>query len=323
MLMCLAKGCACRVRAGSRMEVDPKAAHARISERPLVARICRCSVSLPCTDQGGLHNDGMFYFSERALDEIHDGRLASSTMTSTGSLGPLSGLSYGRSRALAEMPGSSDQVDFALKRAKRSGRWVRRDGWSVQNAGEVFDITVSGLHVGIMPFMSFGEYGESQWDAGKVRAFWATATLPALAEDSSVLKLVLVGSRDNVVNKPWSGKDEDALQIGHSYPSDPGPVGRLLSWELALGDDESVQEDIRENDKWFGMPDPGEEALKASWMTDRAFGTLVRDEGYAQTWERRRPFLRARVVGIARDIWRSSNGENVLLARPVLIQDMS
>lgn len=265
----------------------------------------------------------MFYFSERALDEIHDGRLASSTSTSTGGFGPSTGLSFGRSRALAEEPSSGDQVDFALKRAKRSGRRVRGDGWGVQNAGEIFDITVSDLHVGIMPFMSFGKRGESRRGARKVRAFWATATLPALADDNSALQLVLVGSRDNVVNKPWSGKEEDALQIGHSYPSDPGPIGRLLSWELALDDDESVQEDIRENDRWFGMPDPGEEALKASWMTDRAFKAQVRDQGYAQTWERRRPFLRARVVGIARDIWRSSDEENVLLARPVLIQDMS
>lgn len=137
------------------------------------------------------------------------------------------------------------------------------------------------------------------------------------------LKLVLVGSRDNVVNKLWNGPEEDSLQIGHDYPSDPGPVGRLLSWELGLGDDESVQEDIRETDKWFGAPKFGEEALKASWMTDRAAGTLIRDEGYTQSWERRRPFPRARVTGIARDIWRSPAQENILLARPVFIQDIS
>ncbi|MFF1538743.1 hypothetical protein ACFVWL_01615 [Microbacterium sp. NPDC058269] len=264
----------------------------------------------------------MFYFSERALNEIDDGRLATSTATSSGSLG-LHGLSFGRSRALAESPGARDQVDFALKRARKSGRGIRRDGWSVQNAGEVFDLMTSDLHVGIMPFMSFGHHGEMEHHVSKIRAFWATATLPAAAEGQAGLKLIMVGSRDNVVNKPWSGAGEDGLEIGFDYPSDPGPIGRLLSWELELGDDDSIQKDIRESELWFGAPRDGEEALRASWMTDRARSALIRDEGYAQTWERRRPFSRARVTGIARDIWRSPDQENILLARPVLIQDMS
>lgn len=265
---------------------------------------------------------GMFYFSERALNEIHDGRLATSTATSTGSFG-LHGLSLGRSRAHAETPGSRDQVDFALKRARKSGRRIRRDGWSVQSAGEVFDLSVRNLSVGIMPFMSFGRHGEMERHSLKIRAFWATATLPPAAEGHAELKLIMVGSRDNVVNQPWSGPGEDTLQIGHDYPSDPGPVGRLLSWELELDDDESIQDDIHENEWWFGAPRIGEEALRASWMTDRAQSALIRDEGYARTWERRRPFPRARVTAIARDIWRSPDHDNVLLARPVLIEDLS
>lgn len=264
----------------------------------------------------------MFYFSERALNEIHDGRLASSASTLTGGFA-LRGLSLGRSSAHSTTPSSGDQVNFALKRVRKSGRRIRRDGWDVQKAGEVFDVIVTDLHVGVMPFATFGRYGERERSGGKVRTFWAAGTLPAVAAGHSELSVILIGSLDNVVNRPWSGEDEARLRVGHSHASDPGPVGRLLSWELELEEEESVQADIRKNEWVFGAPGPGEEAVAASRITGRARTTLIHDEGYAQTWERRHPLSRARVVGIARDVQSSSEQENVLLARPVLIQDLS
>lgn len=211
----------------------------------------------------------MFYFSERVLNEIHDARLSSSTGTVNRGLG-VRGLIFSHSRASAVSPGSSDQVEFGLKLARRSGRRISRDAWNVGGPGQVFDLIVHDLHVGIMPFLQFGRYGESSRTMGKVRAFWVYAEIQSIASGGSPLELIFVGSCDNLVNKIWNAEAEDRLKIGHSYPSGPGPVGRLLSWELQLENDESVRQDVADNEWWFGPPELGDEALFASQVTASA-----------------------------------------------------
>jgi hypothetical protein len=173
-----------------------------------------------------------------------------------------------------------------------------------------------------MPFLRLGMYGEST-RAGKVRAFWATTVLEPVAPGEAPLDLILIGSRDNVVNKTWSTEAEEALKVGHSFPSEPGAVGHFLSWELQIAEDEHVRRQLEANDYWAGMPEPGEEARTASDQTARARETLVEDDGYATSWERRAPLASARVVGITRDVFRSPTQKNVLLGRPVFIDDLS
>ena len=268
------------------------------------------------------NNDVMFYLSDRALNEVHDGRLVSSTGTSNGGIAS-SGLSVGRSRALTHSPSAAAQVDYALKRARKQKRRIAHDLWEIENVHGIFDVIVHELHVGIMPFMSFGNYGETPHKLGKVRAFWAHATLPPRQADGPEMELVLLGSRSNVADQAWGNETEDELKIGHGYPSSPDDLARVLSWELELDDDESVREAVSGYEQMMGLAPLGASARFAYEQTIRANEMILSDEGFARTWERRYPFTKARVVGSMTDIVRSADDQNVVLARPIFIQDLS
>jgi hypothetical protein len=228
---------------------------------------------------------------------------------------------------LLDQPGSADKVDFALKQARRAGRPTWRNLHEVTGPGGVFDIEVTDLHVGVMPFAYFGCYGEGvRSRKGRVRVFWAQSLVPLRRRRiaNSSRELILLGSLNRLINEPWSGEDESALKIGHSYPSDPSVLSRLVRTELQL-EDASVQGHIDSVER-FEVLAPGSYARFASAQTSRARKILVRDEGFITHWERRPPLRRARVVAITHDICDSpedADAESTLLARPILIRDLS
>jgi len=259
----------------------------------------------------------MFYFSERALNEVCDTRLSTDSEATNGSVVG-KWFSIGRSRSLSVKPGSNDQVDFVLKKIRQLHRKIARNLWKLDRPGSLFDVKVVNLHVGVMPFARFGGFGELTRNE-KIRAFWGETKMFQKDAMHSQVELILVGSLDNVVNGSWKTEEENELKIGHGYPSDPSHLGEYLSWELQLEDNEAVQEEIKRTDL---ASEPGDEALAVSQFTERAFRTRIRHNGYATSWERRIPFAEARVVGIIRDIWRSKKEDQiVILARPILIQD--
>lgn len=264
------------------------------------------------------------YFSEPALNEIDDARFTISRESSVGLTGKLVTLARQKT-FLLNQPGSADRVDFALKRARRAGRSVRRDLHTVTGPGGVFDIEVADLHVGVLPFARFGRYGEGL-GREHVRVFWAQVIVPTRRRNSvdSVRELILLGSLNKVTNEPWSGEDKSALKIGHGFPSDPSVLSRLVAMELQL-EDESVQREIDSVDR-FEAPRPGCYAEFASSQTARAREAMCRDEGFVIHWERRHPLRRARVVAITSDIcdWsKEPAAGSTLLARPILIRDLS
>lgn len=264
------------------------------------------------------------YFSVSALNEVDDARFTTSLENSAGLMSKLVTLTHQKSIVLDE-PGSADKVDFALKRARNAGRPTRHDLYDVTGPGSVFDIEVTDLHVGVLPFLYFGCYGEGR-ARGSVRVFWAQALVPPRRRPSarSSRELILLGSLDKVFNEPWSGEDKSRLKIGHDYPSDPSVLSRLVRAELQL-EDTSVRSHIDRVDR-LEVLEPGCYARFASEQTARARNTLCRDEGFIIHWERRPPLRRARVVAVAHDICDSSeeaDAESALLARPILIRDLS
>jgi hypothetical protein len=264
------------------------------------------------------------YFSESALNEVDDARYTRSSGYSAGFTGKLVSLTRETTVALNQ-PGSADLVNFALARAQKAGRPTRHSAHDVTGTGTVFDIEVDDLHVGVLPFLYFGKYGE-QSPAGRVRVFWAQTVVSPRRRHSadSPRELILLGSLNKVTNKPWSGAHESALKIGHAYPSDPSVLSRLVCAELQL-DDASVRSHIDTVER-FETPEPGCYARFASQQTARARKAVWRDEGFITRWERRRPLRRARVVAITSDVCDSSedaDAESALLARPILIRDLS
>ncbi|MGZ0151537.1 hypothetical protein ACXJJ3_31090 [Kribbella sp. WER1] len=260
------------------------------------------------------------YFSVRALNEIDDSEF---TMTTTRGLGIAKVVSWSRQRSIEHRPGATDRVDFALSRARRKRRVVRDVG-KADHVGCIFDLTVKDLHVGTMPFLSFGLYGEGR--ARRVRTFWAHAEIPIKTRRvaGSCRDLVLLGSLDNVVNEAWNPSDEAELKIGHAYPSEPSVLSRIVRTELGLTDS-TTAEHANEVDRWTARL-PGDLAEFARSQTHRARQTMHDGPGYATTWERRPPLHKARVVAIVSNVYidHDEPPENsAVLARPVLIQDLS
>lgn len=196
------------------------------------------------------HARNAVHFSESALNEIDDARYSLSQENSVGVTVKLLSLSRQKTTSL-DKPGAADVVDFALKRARRSGRKAIRDLRGVAGPGAVFDIEVADLRVGVMPFLYFGDYGEFLEGAGLVRVFWAQALVPPRRRGGkSSTELILLGSLNKVTNEPWSGTGESSLKIGFSYPSDPSVLSRLVSAELQLDSDPSVRKHIEDVEKY-------------------------------------------------------------------------
>ena len=265
------------------------------------------------------------YFSEPALNEVDDARCTTSVEKSAGLTGKL--VTFTRQTTVSlDQPGSADKVDFALRRARAAGRRAFHDLHAVTGPGMLFDIEVTDLHVGVLPFLYFGCYGEGL-RRGRVRVFWAQALVPPRRRRSadSARELILLGSLDKVFNEPWSGDNKSALKIGHDYPSDPSVLSRLVRTELQL-EDPSVQAHIDQVGR-FEMFEPGCYARFASEQTARAKKARCRDQGFVTHWERRPPLRRPRVVAITNDICESSSEEasagSALLARPIFIRDLS
>lgn len=267
----------------------------------------------------------MFYFSARALNEIDDARYSTSE---TISMGLEKGLSLKHdSNITSESPGSSDRVSLALKKAIRSGRQVHRELCNI-TTGSIFDIVVHNLTVGVMSFLNFGQYRELPRQ-NRVRVFWAQANiLPSgRLRRKPGSELILIGSLDNVVNNSWLDK-ENAVKIGHEYPSDPSVLSELLRDELELTDDDSVKQHIA-NVREFEVFDSGCYARCAASITERAHKvtrTSMASENFARSWDcRRPPIKRARVVASVSDVNSIlHNGETqTVLARPVYIGNMT
>jgi hypothetical protein len=265
------------------------------------------------------------YFSEPALNQVEDARSSTSVGSSVGVTVKFIALT--RQTTAMHQLGAADKVDSALKLARRAGRRTWRKLDDVTGMGSVFDIEVTDLHVGVMPFAYFGCYGEGARSRhGRVRVFWAQTLVPSQRKHAarSSRELILLGSLSRLMDEPWSGDDESALKIGHGYPSDPSVLSRLVRTELQLAD-QSVQSHIDSVDR-FEVLGPGCYARFASTQTARARKALCRDEGFVTHWERRPPLSRARVVAITHDVCDSSehaDAQETVLARPILIRDLS
>ncbi|MCI2423458.1 hypothetical protein MOQ72_39210 [Saccharopolyspora sp. K220] len=257
----------------------------------------------------------MLYFSQRALNEIDDVQYSSNSTTI---VSVAKGISASRATQISlDTPGSTDKVDFALRRAKKVRR-IKRKVRRVSDPGCIFDLRVSGLKIGVMPFLWFGDRGERL--PNKARVFWAQALIPPSRWRSNLgaYELILLGSLDNVVNESWVTR-ENELKIGHSYPSDPSVLSMLVQHELGLTSDE-VQEHL-ESVRKYEVLEEGRYARFASKETERAQESADTTEmdSHARSWERPRPPIRkARVVGIVSDV-----ADRIVLARPVLVQDLT
>lgn len=264
----------------------------------------------------------MFYFSERALNEL--GTFAYSRTVTT-KWGLPRWLSLGRETTITSEAGPVERVDLAVKKSRRR-RQVLRDLWDVTTSGSLVDATVHNLEVGVMPFLRFGDYGELEYVRGRARVFWAHASLPPRPTASlrDTRELVVIGSIDNVVNGSWSRGREDTIMIGHEYPSEPSVLAELVRSELDINSPE-VEEHMSDI-ATYEVDGPGYAARFAWGETERANGTLVRDEGYARSWQRRQPFATARIVATISDVddARSEpDGVSVVLARAILIEDLT
>lgn len=258
----------------------------------------------------------MLYFSQRALNEIDDVQYSS---ISTKTVSVTKGMSASKTTQISlDSPGSTDKVDFALRRVKKVRR-VHRRAHHLSTPGSIFDLMVSDLKIGVMPFLWFGDRGEHMPD--KVRAFWAQGLVPPprLRTSLGTYELILLGSLDNVVNESWVAQ-EDELTIAHAHPSDPSVLSMLVQKELGLTGDE-IQKHVKRV-REYEVFEKGCYARFASKETERAQKcayTGAKSETYALSWERPRPPIhKARVVGIVHDV-----AEHTVLARPVLVRDLT
>lgn len=263
-----------------------------------------------------------FYFSERALNEMGT---FTYTTTERRTLGFTRWIDFGRETTITTEAGPTEQVDLAIKAARRK-RQVSRDPWDAMRVGSVIDVVVDHLEVGVMPFAYFGDYGEDRVTRGTVRAFWGHARLPPRAPIDSAgnRSLILLGSTDNVVNGSWARDREDTTKIGHNFPSDPSVLAELVRTELAL--DSADVDDHVHDIVTYEVNEPGDAALFAWDQTERATETRVYDDGYARTWQRRHPLTKARVVASVVDTYDSADDPaqlSVVLARPILIEDLT
>ena len=260
-----------------------------------------------------------FYKSTRALDEIETSRIKETTR----SFGLSKILSGNVSRTIE--PGFQDQVDHALRRSRKRGRAVLSDPWDAVEEGQILDLRLDALYSGIMPFLGFGDIRRS--GNVSVAAFWAHAYAAPFQQPSGFsdgkagagLHLVLVGSLDNVCRASWASQVPDT--VGHEYPSDPGFLSSFVAAELGL-DSPHLRQHIYMNEKSQNL-EPGDRAAFAWRETERASkGRAV--AGAPDSWIRQH-HPAARVAATVVDITPkpAESTEQVVLARPVLIQDLA
>ncbi|MCF4123017.1 hypothetical protein L1785_18740 [Antribacter sp. KLBMP9083] len=259
-----------------------------------------------------------FYKSSRALDEIETGRIKETTK----SFGLSKILTGSISRTVE--PGFQDQVDYALGRSRKKGRAVLTDPWDTVEEGQILDLHLSALYSGIMPFLRFGDIRRGEnisvaafWAHGYVAPFQQPSGFPD-GQDAAGLHLVLVGSLDNVCRASWASEVPDA--VGHEYPSDPGFLSSFIAAELGL-DSPHVRQHIYMNEKSQNL-EPGDRAAFAWRETSRA--SKGRAVSGPDIWIRQH-HPATRVVATVVDITPDpvEGAERVVLARPVLIQDLA
>lgn len=252
------------------------------------------------------HSRRMHYLSERALLDLDDG---SRSTTTTREFGVQKGISAQFGSSTVRVPSTGERLDSALRRIRH--RQVHTHLLDPVVRGQIVDLAVPLLEVGVMPFAYFGDrvngpYGEA------VKVFWGHGTLDRY-------EMTLLGSLDNVRSGHWADPNaESALKIGHNFPSDPSVLSEIVASELALEgvDIEEHVSSVR-TFEWMG---PGEAARFALEQTRRAEQTKVVADGYARHWQRQLPILRSRVVGTVTDVDDESNS---LLVRPVYIADIT
>jgi hypothetical protein len=215
----------------------------------------------------------MLYFSQRALDDVDNVR-HSGNRTTTVSFAKLVGVSRAVQISL-DSPGAMDKVDFVPGRAKKVRRILRKI-CHLSDVGSVFDLRVSGLKIGVMPFLQFGERGEYEPD--KVRTFWAQAYVRPSHFRSRQYELILLESLDNVVNGSWSAQKNE-LKIGHEYPSNSSVLSMMIQRELELAGDE-IREHIDEVCEYEDLEE-GSCARFASEQTARAQECVIQSDSYA------------------------------------------
>ncbi|GAB2497444.1 hypothetical protein GCM10027063_40880 [Promicromonospora xylanilytica] len=245
------------------------------------------------------------YESTRALHEIENSRVTQ-TVRKFG----LERIVTGAVESTVEA-GFTDNVDRALRVSKRRRRHVLRDPHQAGHQGQLLDVRVSSLGVGVMPFLFF---------AGRAHlsAFWAHSTVLG-RNKAAPRELVLVGSLDNLATRRWQPRH--LSEIGHDYPSDPACLSRIVAAELGL-DGPAVDQHIHDyEDAYF--PKPGERAQFAWGQTTRASHELALP-GAPTTWIHDRVHD-ARIVAITTDVQPDAGigTASILLARPVLIQDIT
>lgn len=249
----------------------------------------------------------MYYLSERGLAEIDDG---STTVTTSWETGVQRLFSLKRSHAEARTPSSAERVEQALRRARRL-RPVHRHLLDPVCAGQLIDVTIAHLDVGVMPFAYLGEHVDGPYGEW-VKTFWGHGF-------ADRYEVMLLGSLDNVRGSVWADPTKEALmKIGHNYPSDPSTLSELVASELQLqGAD--VAGHVSSVQRWEPV-EPGQAAVFAREQTSRAECHKVAIDGHTMDWRRQRPIARAKVVGVVADVDRS---EQALLVRPVLVVDRS
>lgn len=254
-----------------------------------------------------------FYESDRALREIEDSRVAQ-TVEKFG----LERILTGAVETTIES-GFTRNVDRALRMRRLSRRRrVLRDPRRAVREGQLIDVKVPNLAVGVMPFLYFADM--HGLEAPGVAAFWAHATVaPRRRDRGRPLQVILLGSLENLPTRRW--QPWEYREMDHDYPSDPAFLSRIVATELRLSGP-AVAQHVQDYEDAF-EPEPGDRAEFAWQQTTRAThdGSVP---GTPATWVRERIHT-ARVVAEVRDVQPETydSTASVLLARPVLIQNVT
>jgi hypothetical protein len=255
-----------------------------------------------------------FYESNRALREIEDSRVIQSVEK------------FGLERVLMSAvettieSGFTRNVDRALRlrRIDRRRRVIRNPRRAVRK-GQLVDMKVTNLAVGVMPFLYFADLDGLEMPGAAV-AFWAHATVESRRGNRGrPLQVVMLGSLDNLPTRRWSPWKPG--ELAHDYPSEPGFLSRIVAAELRLTG-AAVAQHVHDYEDAY-EPGPGERAEFAWGQTTRAtYPSAV--PGTPETWIRER-IHSARVVAEVCDVQSETydGATSVLLARPVLIQNIS
>ena len=252
------------------------------------------------------------YESSRALNEIESSRITQ-TVTTFG----LSWILAGEFSRTVE-PGFSHNVDHALRWARRRRRTILTNPWEAIHRGQLLDIRVRDLNVGVMPFLRFADVEPGRHIS--IAAFLARATVSPFqptGRGDDDLHIVLLGNLDNVTRPRWQLPDV----VGHEFPSDPSFLSSIIAHELALSGP-MVRKHILDYEEVHNL-DRGDRATFAWQQTERA-GKSRSTSGTPSTWVWD-TLHTARVVAITEDIQPEPHDEpgRILLARPVLIHDMT